>query len=355
MKKLLVLSFFLTQSAFALVTTETSDFWLYGSLDLGLSTVSTDVANELDDKKGYNYGAGIYGSYNFQEHLTIDLGLGWIYNRFESEVINNRKVRLITETFYLELNPRYRFRRRWSVGPVFTLITGEEFLAAPNPQLTNVDGDGTTDKLVGLNVMYDYPWKKIRGRMGVKVLRAIDLNNRDSYLAMFSLQFGFPFWKETKALPAPPQPVSPSPFPEDAEVVAKIELGEQLINFKTNSSTLDEKSDLFLQKLGAFLGRRLDAYEGVQVDGHTDSTGSNQYNLKLSNNRAESVYKALIKGGAPVERLRYVGFGEEQPKVPGDDPEARSINRRVELNFIGYIDEDAVQREIDNINDEIGR
>jgi outer membrane protein OmpA-like peptidoglycan-associated protein len=353
MKCLLILVLVVSTSAKALVTVENSDLWLYGSFDLGYSHVKTEVPNELDDKSGYLLGGAVFGSYNFEKNFIADVGLGWFYNKFESEVIDNRKVSLITKTFYLEINPRFRLNRRLSVGPVFDLILGEEFLAAPNPQLFDVDGDGTTDKLAGLNVMYEYPWKSNRGRLGAKLLKAIGINKRDAYVAMFSVQFGFPVWKESRSEPAPPQRVSPieiEDFPEDSAVVAKIELNEQHLNFETNSAKLDKKSETFVKQLGEYLANNNWVWENLRIDGHTDIKGSNQYNLKLSNDRAKTVYQTLINAGVEAKRLRYVGYGEEKPLIKDvDSEEADKTNRRVELKFLDLVDEDSIQRQIDQI------
>jgi outer membrane protein OmpA-like peptidoglycan-associated protein len=87
----------------------------------------------------------------------------------------------------------------------------------------------------------------------------------------------------------------------------------------------------------AQLLERLTTYDGVAAEGHTDSIGAADYNLQLSEARARSVADALIAAGIPAERLEVKGFGEERPIGPNvdehgrDDPEARRLNRRVEM------------------------
>ncbi|MGG7516653.1 peptidoglycan -binding protein [Allorhizobium undicola] len=76
----------------------------------------------------------------------------------------------------------------------------------------------------------------------------------------------------------------------------------------------------------------------LRVDGHTDNvplSGTGRYpdNWALSSARAISVVKFLISKGVPAERLAAAGFGEFQPIAPGDTPEARSQNRRIELKL----------------------
>jgi chemotaxis protein MotB len=76
----------------------------------------------------------------------------------------------------------------------------------------------------------------------------------------------------------------------------------------------------------------------LRVDGHTDNvklSGSGKYadNWELSSGRATSVVKFLISQGVPADRLVAAGFGEFQPIAPGDTPEARAQNRRIELKL----------------------
>lgn len=76
----------------------------------------------------------------------------------------------------------------------------------------------------------------------------------------------------------------------------------------------------------------------LRVDGHTDNvqmSGAGRYpdNWALSSARAISVVKFLISKGVPADRLAAAGFGEFQPIAPGDTPEARAQNRRIELKL----------------------
>ncbi|MBY3204606.1 peptidoglycan -binding protein [Rhizobium laguerreae] len=76
----------------------------------------------------------------------------------------------------------------------------------------------------------------------------------------------------------------------------------------------------------------------LRVDGHTDNvplggTGRYRDNWELSSARAISVVKFLIAQGVPADRLVAAGFGEFQPIAPGDTPDARSTNRRIELKL----------------------
>lgn len=82
----------------------------------------------------------------------------------------------------------------------------------------------------------------------------------------------------------------------------------------------------------------------VEIQSHTDNKGSDQYNLKLSQKRAESVVSYLIAKGIRPERLKARGYGESTPVAPNensdgsDNPDGRAQNRRTDFRIIGVLD-----------------
>jgi len=69
----------------------------------------------------------------------------------------------------------------------------------------------------------------------------------------------------------------------------------------------------------------------LQIEGHTDSVGSDEYNQQLSERRAGSVQDFLVEQGVPAASVTARGFGKTQPVASNDTPEGRQRNRRVEL------------------------
>ena len=73
----------------------------------------------------------------------------------------------------------------------------------------------------------------------------------------------------------------------------------------------------------------------VELEGHTDSIGTNQYNQGLSERRANAVKKYLVeKGMVDMGRVTAIGYGEEKPIATNKTKEGRALNRRVELKPI---------------------
>ncbi len=72
----------------------------------------------------------------------------------------------------------------------------------------------------------------------------------------------------------------------------------------------------------------------IHIEGHTDSVGTDEYNLQLSRKRAESVRNYLLSKGIAPERIAIFGFGSSMPVASNKTEEGRALNRRVEIWFV---------------------
>jgi outer membrane protein OmpA-like peptidoglycan-associated protein len=79
------------------------------------------------------------------------------------------------------------------------------------------------------------------------------------------------------------------------------------------------------------------AYPGlkIQLEGHTDSVGSDEYNQKLSEERAEAVREYLVSQGVPGDTVTAAGFGKSKPVADNSTAQGRQQNRRVEMVVSG--------------------
>lgn len=82
----------------------------------------------------------------------------------------------------------------------------------------------------------------------------------------------------------------------------------------------------------------------IEIGGHTDSLGTDEYNLKLSQARAESVLGFLSGAGIGKERMKARGYGEAQPVADNATEEGQANNRRVEMRVMGPSDEEPARR-----------
>jgi outer membrane protein OmpA-like peptidoglycan-associated protein len=106
------------------------------------------------------------------------------------------------------------------------------------------------------------------------------------------------------------------------------------VTFPTNG---DQVNSGFYPVLGSVV-KVLKKYNQTTVDvtGHTDSDGSDQFNMDLSQRRANSVAAYLVQQGIPAGRLMVVGYGESRPIAPNDTPANKQQNRRVEIQISAF-------------------
>jgi outer membrane protein OmpA-like peptidoglycan-associated protein len=109
-------------------------------------------------------------------------------------------------------------------------------------------------------------------------------------------------------------------------------LGSQSIRFAFDKSTLRPEDKEVLSRIAGILST-LKGYQ-ISVYGYTDDIGTKEYNQKLSERRAQSVYDYLVSNGLNPKIMTTKGFGEADPLVPGDSEKARAINRRVEIGLV---------------------
>jgi OOP family OmpA-OmpF porin len=184
------------------------------------------------------------------------------------------------------------------------------------------------------------------------------------YLATIGLQFSFGPGR-VAAAPAPEQPPAPAPAPavepppappadSDGDGVVdsrdrcpgtprgvavdadgceqKGSIVLEGVSFALNSAELTEQSRPVLARIAADLKKypRL----RVELQGHTDSSGADDYNLKLSQRRAQAVRDYLIAQGVSSEQVEARGYGETQPIASNATAEGRARNRRVVMKVL---------------------
>jgi len=104
------------------------------------------------------------------------------------------------------------------------------------------------------------------------------------------------------------------------------------VYFDTEKYNINSKSQATLNKLADIFEEYPDS--NILVEGHTDNTGSETYNLTLSKNRAQAVTNYLTSQGLSSGRFNTKWYGESQPKYDNSTAEGRAKNRRVELAIV---------------------
>ena len=109
----------------------------------------------------------------------------------------------------------------------------------------------------------------------------------------------------------------------------------EIIDFDTPTFAFDQYELTPEAKMG--LDENLEALSSqpdlsMVIQGHTDSTGPEDYNQKLSEKRAQAVYEYFISKGVSSERMQTIGFGESRPIADNSSAQGRALNRRTEIS-----------------------
>lgn len=103
------------------------------------------------------------------------------------------------------------------------------------------------------------------------------------------------------------------------------------ITFDFGKSTIKKESNEYLNQLAKTLIR---TNAKIEVKGHTDNVGSEEFNLNLSKERAKAVVQYLINRGVPERNLSYSYYGMSKPLTANDTEDGRTMNRRVEFEIL---------------------
>lgn len=231
-----------------------------------------------------NYGSHVYG-------LDFKLGLpngNWLpYAKLGYARVNGRGDAYASAVggsgAHLGLGVEYKFAPNWSLAGEWTNSTGKS-------GATKLKNNNLT---LGVNYYFDKP-----------------------YVAA-------PVVAAAAAAPAPAPSETWKTLLENKPVCI------EGANFEFDSTKLRSGEIKKLNEVVSFTEKYKDAQ--LESSGHTDSTGTEEYNQKLSEGRAESVKAYMVKKGVSANRIDTIGYGESRPMADNTTSEGRELNRRVEI------------------------
>jgi len=107
----------------------------------------------------------------------------------------------------------------------------------------------------------------------------------------------------------------------------------QTVTFDVNKSTLTDQAKGTLDRIASSVSGQRNGFM-LELQGYTDGTGSEQYNIGLSQRRAEAVERYLVSKNVPLFRISIVGLGKDNPVADNKTRDGRAQNRRVEVRVL---------------------
>jgi len=277
---------------------------------------------------------GLGGEYQISEHWGVELDYSQASSANLKDSSRNAKVQR------LNLDGIFYFGRHgWDrvFEPYLKAGVGHNRYSYPSGFLSNEDNEFSdyrnkgrkngTDLDLGAGIRFHFNdhWS---ARLEAKAIyETLTYETHGLYTLGVSYAFGSPA-KRHKPLPPPAAVETPPPPPPAPMVLTKTENMRLAITFDFNKAVIKEEYMGEVERAATFLKK----YPGVHavIEGHTDSVGSDSYNMKLSQRRADAVRNALIdRYGISPSRLTAEGFGKTKPIASNSTPEGRAENRRV--------------------------
>ncbi|SDH00107.1 OmpA-OmpF porin, OOP family [Pseudomonas flavescens] len=187
--------------------------------------------------------------------------------------------------------------------------------------------DTSTLAIAGAGAKY-YFTEVLYARAGVEALYNIDKGDTEWQAGVgVGLNFGGSTRQVAQVTEPAPEPIpEPAPVVEEAPQVVRVELD---VKFDFDKAAVKEESYGDIKNLADFLNQY--PQTSTTVEGHTDSVGTDAYNQKLSERRANAVRDVLVNQyGVGANRVNSAGYGESRPVADNATEEGRAINRRVE-------------------------
>jgi outer membrane protein len=326
-------------------------------------TLADDSELQVDNATS----ATFEGTYMFAEHLGVELFVAWPFTH-DVYIFQRRgdvaEVEQMPPTLSLQyhFNPDGVFRPYIGAGLNYTYFFNEETEGALDGTSLDLDDSWGAAGQIGADIGIGKNWFLNLAVRYLDIdtdatLNGANIGTIEIDPILYQAQVGYRFGKEVPVVAAAPvvaavvpPPPPPPPPPADTDGDGVIDPSDECpatpkgdrvgprgcscdvtrqVQFKVDSAELSDYTRADLDEMAVELNR-LKFVSGTVV-GHTDSTGSEAHNQRLSERRAEAVSAYLQRKGIAVGRLSAFGAGESEPIADNRTAEGRAQNRRVVL------------------------
>lgn len=299
--------------------------------------------------------------------VIFDFGGGYMYHRVHGSTTYGQystpDVTVVTQAGFFEFSPRVWLGDTWQFGPVGKLFAGQDVGFDENNLINNDVVAVFTGARLNIEV-----GDKYRARFGVEGLIDVTVTGRAVWMMSADIQFGFPFFgngpsRKTDDHLGKIQPIIANPSGDvetdvippiadlppakrlvkddlkiatveksaSGDAIVKVTLGETYLRFATARADLMPEAHEVLRIISNFLVGSQSRWQKVRVEGHSDKRGSLAFNDRLSMARAQTVAQSLVRHGIPYQVVTAQGFGPRKPLDRRNNPDAYTVNRRVEI------------------------
>lgn len=291
------------------------------------------------ESEGVPTDAKLLGSYYFEEQpLILDLGLGLRHQSY-SQTIGGKE----TTSGSLEAALRYDIKNNISVGGVYQVMAGKG---------QHVGARSENAQFIGVQAIKEMPVQlefPAVLRYGARLMTDVNVSKEQVNYVMAEVALGFP---EVQTIARSERPVL---RPVAKIIPQKIVLQGELLKEARNSQFLIDSAEIastqkdYLSRLAQAYANRTQVMERLHIVGHADDTGTSQHNMQLSKRRAQEVARQLKLAGVPEHLITIDWKGETMPLVSGEAESQRSLNRRVEIHFVGVQDQTALSQLLEEV------
>ncbi|WP_028237812.1 OmpA family protein [Stutzerimonas azotifigens] len=285
----------------------------------------TDSSRNIEDE-GELYGAGV--SYFLTDDVSLGLSYGEYHDLTSDDPVGIDGGHKNIKGSLTSLDAVYHFGEP-GVGlrPYVSAGVAHQSLG----QAARSGRDRSTFTNIGTGVKY-YFTENLFAKASVDGMYNIDANEGEWMAGVgVGLNFGGSTQRVAAVEPAPEPVAAPAPMAEPepepaAPEVVRVELD---VKFDFDRAQVREESYAEIKNLADFMQQY--PQTSTTVEGHTDSVGTDQYNQRLSERRANAVRDVLVNQyGLESNRVNAIGYGESRPVADNATEEGRQINRRVE-------------------------
>lgn len=352
-------------------------FGIFGGADLGLvfTAPSDEIFKAIESSQLGVAPTFKFGGSVFTRRIALDFGLGLQYAYYNGTLLAlpsiddfgdvefvplNKKYSNTQIAMHIEAAGRLRFKQKFQAGLLANVLFSSS--SAAYSSTPDVEGDNAEKyiALIGPQLVYETDFKNYVSRVYGSFLISLTSSKRTAYVATVGTSLGsflvnpvstVRTQSETKfRTKITRETINLTAQSADISDNVSFIFDSQMINFKLNSAELNAKSGGFIGELGEMFARERDLWGKLLIEGHTDSRGRPEYNMKLSTLRARSVLEQLVKAGVARESMEAAGLGPTRLLV---SPEQNDVdyarNRRVEIRILGLKDARALRKYVDEI------